>query len=142
MLRFAAVRVSFLVAFLAAMALSASATSAQPPRYDTIVRGGVVYDGVGSPGVREDIAILDGRIAALGDLSGAEARDLIDAHGQAVAPGFINLLSQATDSLIVDGRSESDIRQGVTLEVFGEGWSMGPLIDAMKAEQLRLQGDI
>ncbi len=134
MLRFAAV--------LIALALSASATSAQQPRYDLIIRGGVVYDGAGGPGVRQDLAIRDGRIAALGDMSGAQARDEIDARGQAVTPGFINMLSQATDALIVDGRSESDLRQGVTLEVFGEGWSMGPLNDAMKAEQLRLQGDI
>ncbi len=125
----------------AALALC-SATEAQPLRYDVIVHGGIVYDGAGGAGVREDVGIRDGHIAALGDLTGAPARDEIDVHGLAVAPGFINLLSQATDSLIVDGRSESDLRQGVTLEVFGEGWSMGPLNDAMKAEQLRLQGDI
>src|SRR6185436_962592 len=124
---------------LAALALSACATtSAAPVAYDIILRGGIVYDGTGAPGVREDVAIRDGHIAALGDLSAVHARDEVDVSGQAVAPGFINMLSQATDSLIVDGRSESDIRQGVTLEVFGEGWSMGPLNDAMKAEQLRL----
>jgi N-acyl-D-amino-acid deacylase len=127
---------------LAACALIASAAAADQPAYDVIIRNGIVYDGTGAAGVREDVAIRDGHIAALGDLSSAHARDELDAHGLAVAPGFINLLSQATGSLIVDGRSESDIRQGVTLEVFGEGWSMGPLTEAMKAEELRLQGDV
>jgi len=131
---------------LAALAISACATtSAAAPGaapYDIILRGGTVYDGTGAPGVREDVAIRDGHIVALGNLASAHAREEVDVSGQAVAPGFINMLSQATDSLIVDGRSESDIRQGVTLEVFGEGWSMGPLNDAMKAEQLRLQGDV
>lgn len=131
---------------LAVLAISACATtsSAAPGAapYDIILRGGTVYDGTGAPGVREDVAIRDGHIVALGNLSTAHAREEVDVSGQAVAPGFINMLSQATDSLIVDGRSESDLRQGVTLEVFGEGWSMGPLNDAMKAEQLRLQGDI
>ncbi|MFZ2029877.1 MAG: D-aminoacylase [Vitreimonas sp.] len=131
---------------LAALAISACATtSAAAPGaapYDIILRGGTIYDGTGTPGVREDVAVRDGHIVTLGNLSSAHAREEVDVSGQAVAPGFINMLSQATDSLIVDGRSESDIRQGVTLEVFGEGWSMGPLTDAMKAEQLRLQGDI
>src|SRR5690349_14311057 len=136
--RFAAV----LIALSVATALGASATSAEAPRYDIIIRGGVVYDGAGGPGVREDVAVRDGRIAALGDMSAALGRDEIDAHGQAVAPGFINMLSWASDSLLVDGRSQSDIRQGVTLEVFGEGWSMGPLNKSMKADTKSSQGDI
>lgn len=131
---------------LAALALSACATSdartESRPTYDIILRGGTVYDGTGVAGVREDVAIRDGHVAALGNFAHASAREVVNVEGLAVAPGFINMLSQATDSLIVDGRSESDLRQGVTLEVFGEGWSMGPLNDAMKAEQLRLQGDI
>lgn len=127
---------------LVALVLSGCATPVQQDAYDVILRHGVVYDGTGAPGVHADVAIRDGRIAAIGNLSAARAREDVDVHGQAVAPGFINMLSQATDSLIVDGRSESDIRQGVTLEVFGEGWSMGPLNQAMKDEALRLQGDI
>jgi N-acyl-D-amino-acid deacylase len=129
-----------------ALALSACATTSAPGaralQYDTIIRNGLVYDGTGSEGVREDLAIKDGKIAFLGDLSSAHAVTEIDAHGQAVAPGFINLLSQAMETLLVDGRSESDIRQGVTLEVFGEGDTPGPLTDELKAMSLRLQGDI
>ena len=93
--------------------------------------GGTVYDGEGGPGVQADVAIQGDRIAAVGDLSDAQAPLMVDATGMAVAPGFVNMLSWATESLIVDGRSQSDIRQGVTLEVFGEGVSMGPLNDAM-----------
>jgi N-acyl-D-amino-acid deacylase len=136
-------RWAFAALALAVSACATTSSSAPPaPQYDAIIRNGVVYDGTGAEGVREDLAIKDGKIAALGDLSSAHARDVIDAHGQAVAPGFINLLSQAMETLLVDGRSESDIRQGVTLEVFGEGDTPGPLTDAMKAEALRLQGDI
>ena len=105
--------------------------------YDLIIRGGTIYDGSGQPPFTGDVAIDADTIAALGDLGSARARQEIDASGLAVAPGFINMLSWATESLIVDGRSQSDIRQGVTLEVFGEGQSMGPLNEAMKADQLR-----
>ena len=103
---------------------------------------GIVYDGTGEPGRRADVGVRGDRIAAVGDLSSAKSGRVIDAKGRAVAPGFINVLSWATDSLIVDGRSQSDIRQGVTLEIFGEGWSMGPLNDAMKKEAKRSKGDI
>ena len=96
-------------------------------QYDTIIRGGTVYDGSGSPGVVADVAISGDRVAAIGDLSGDTAAREIDASGQAVSPGFINMLSWAVGSLVTDGRALSDIKQGVTLEVFGEGWSMGPL---------------
>ena len=112
------------------------------PRYDVIIRHGTVYDGTGSPGVVADVAIAGDSIAAIGDLAAARGRLEVDATGLAVAPGFINMLSWATESLLADGRSQSDIRQGVTLEVFGEGWSMGPLTDAMKAEMREQQGDI
>jgi N-acyl-D-amino-acid deacylase len=88
------------------------------------------------------VGIAGGRIAAVGDLSGTSAATIVDASGQAVAPGFINMLSWANESLIHDGRSQSDIRQGVTLEVMGEGESMGPLSPALKAEALKRQGDI
>ncbi len=112
------------------------------PDYDVIIRGGTVYDGSGGDGVVIDVGIVDDTIATIGDLAQASARIDIDATGLAVSPGFINMLSWATESLIEDGRSLSDIRQGVTLEVFGEGGSSGPLNDAMKATTLAQQGDI
>lgn len=119
-----------------------AATMACAPDYDVIIRGGTVYDGSGSDGYVADVAIAGDTIAMIGDLDGASARTEIDASGLAVAPGFINMLSWATESLIEDGRSQSDIRQGVTLEIFGEGWSEGPLSAEMKTTQLRQQGDI
>jgi N-acyl-D-amino-acid deacylase len=112
------------------------------PEYDFILRGGLLYDGTGNTPVQGDVAISGDRIAAVGNLADASARQEIDVEGLAVAPGFINMLSWATESLIEDGRSQSDIRQGVTLEVMGEGNSMGPLNDAMKTEMVHLQGDI
>ncbi len=104
--------------------------------YDVVIRGGTVYDGSGKPGVVTDVAINADTIAFIGDLSKAVGKKEVDAKGLAVAPGFINMLSWAVESLIIDGKSQSDIRQGVTLEVFGEGNSMGPLNDKMKAEAL------
>ncbi len=112
------------------------------PDYDVIVRGGQVYDGSGAEPVVTDVGIRRDTVAAVGDLSGRSARTEIDARGLAVTPGFINMLSWATQSLIEDGRSQSDLRQGVTLEVFGEGWSEGPLNDKMKKEYVEQQGDI
>lgn len=109
-------------------------------RYDTVVRGGTVFDGLGSAGIEADVAIVGGRIAAIGKLGKARGSQEIDARGQAVAPGFINVLSWSTESLIADGRSQGDIRQGVTLEVMGEGSSMGPLNAEMKARAVREQG--
>ena len=117
-------------------------THAAGPQYDLLIRGGTVYDGTGAPGRIADVAVRGDRIAAVGDLADATARRVVSARGLAVAPGFINTLSWATESLLVDGRAQSDLRQGVTLEVFGEGWSMGPLTDAMRAERLRRQGDL
>lgn len=108
-----------------------------PPDYDVIIRGGTVYDGSGDAPVTADVGIRGDTIALIGDLGEASGAAEIDAEGLAVAPGFINMLSWATNSLIIDGRSQSDIRQGVTLEVFGEGWSMGPLNESMKRERLR-----
>jgi N-acyl-D-amino-acid deacylase len=128
-----------ILAAAAAAALTACATA---PSYDTIIRGGTVYDGTGAAGVAADVAIEGDRIAAVGDLGNAKAQTVIDASGKAVAPGFINVLSWATETLIEDGRGQSDLLQGVTLEVFGEGWSMGPLTEAMRAESLKQQGDI
>lgn len=110
--------------------------------YDLIIRGGTVYDGLGDEPYVADVAVTGDRIARVGDLSGMTAALEIDASGKAVSPGFINMLSWATRSLIEDGRGMSDLKQGVTLEVMGEGFSMGPLTDAMKAEMRERQGDI
>lgn len=108
---------------------------------DVVIRGGSVYDGGGGPPIEADIAISGDTITAVGPI--VDKGDLeVDARGLAVAPGFINMLSWATESLIADGRSQSDIRQGVTLEVFGEGISMGPLNAAMKANIRDHQGDV
>jgi len=107
-----------------------------------VIRGGTVYDGTGAAGRRVDVAIKGDRIAQVGDLTAATAATTVDASGLAVAPGFINMLSWATESLLVDGRSQGDIRQGVTLEIFGEGSSMGPLNDAMKQRITKEMGDI
>ena len=118
------------------------AATPQPPTFDVVIRGGTVYDGTGAEGRRVDIAIKGDRIAQVGDLAAASAATTVDASGSAVAPGFINMLSWATESLLVDGRSQGDIRQGVTLEIFGEGSSMGPLNDAMKQRITKEMGDI
>jgi len=109
--------------------------------YDAVIKSGRVYDGSGGPSYVADVAIEDDRIAAIGQLE-ANADLVIDANGLAVAPGFINMMSWATESLIEDGKSQSDIRQGVTLEVMGEGESMGPLNEMMKQDMLESQGDI
>ena len=109
---------------------------------DVVIRGGTLYDGSGGPPVVGDLAIDGDRIVAVGDLKGHAGRAEIDASGLAVAPGFINMLSWANESLIQDGRSMSDIRQGVTLEVMGEGNSMGPLNESMKQEMVERQSDI
>ena len=110
--------------------------------YDVVIRGGTIYDGSGNAPVVGDVAISRDTIAAIGSLPDAQGRTEIDARGLAVAPGFINMLSWANESLLEDPRSMSDIVQGVTLEVFGEGESMGPLNDQMKQTMTELQGDI
>lgn len=104
----------------------------EPPSYDVIIRGGDVYDGLGGAPVQADVGINGDRIAVIGDLSEVIGTEEIDATGMAVSPGFINMLSWATESLIIDGRGMSDIKQGVTLEVMGEGWSMGPVNDQLR----------
>jgi N-acyl-D-amino-acid deacylase len=108
-------------------------------RFDLIIRNGMIYDGNGKKPYKGDIAINADTIAFIGDLSAAHSRQVIDAKGMAVAPGFINMLSWANESLIQDGRSQSDIKQGVTLEVMGEGESMGPLTPLMKKEMEQYQ---
>lgn len=118
-----------------------TAGCAAPVTHDVVIRGGTVYDGSGNPGVVTDVAIDGDTIAVVGDLSGARGLLEVDAAGLAVAPGFINMLSWAPFSLMHDGRGQSDIRQGVTLEVFGEGWSMGPVNDDIKGNLERFQTD-
>lgn len=112
------------------------------PAYDVIVRGGIVYDGTGGAPHAADVAVNDDRIARIAPRIDGTARREIDAHGLAVAPGFINILSWASVTLLADGRSQSDLRQGVTLEVLGEGTSMGPLSPAMRREMASRQGDL
>jgi N-acyl-D-amino-acid deacylase len=124
------------------VAVIISGSCAPAARYDVIVRGGLVYDGSGAPPQQRDVALVGDEIAAVGSLDDARAGIEVDAAGLAVAPGFINMLSWANESLIHDGRSQSDIRQGVTLEVMGEGESMGPLNAAMKKLFKEQQGDI
>ncbi|HMJ64647.1 MAG TPA: D-aminoacylase [Candidatus Binatia bacterium] len=120
--------------------MSSSETSVV--RYDVLIRNGMIYDGNGGPPLRADIALSGDSIAEIGDLRNARGRTEIDAKGLAVAPGFVNMLSWANESLLHDGRSQSDIRQGVTLEIMGEGESMGPLNAAMKKDMVEQQGDL
>ena len=112
--------------------LIAAAACADAANYDVLISGGTVYDGSGAAPFVGDVAINGDRVVAVGDLSAATAESVVDATGLAVSPGFVNMLSWATESLIVDGRSQGDLRQGVTLEVFGEGNSLGPMNAAMK----------
>lgn len=112
------------------------------PLYDVVIRQGTIYDGSGGPPFVGDVAVRGDMIVAVApSLEGLAERE-IQARGLAVAPGFINMLSWATESLLVDGRSQSDIRQGVTLEVFGEGRSMGPINEAMRRQLIRTQGTL
>lgn len=115
---------------------------AQREDYDIIIRNGMIYDGTGSKPYKADLAINADTIAFIGDLSNAKGRKEIDAEGKQVTPGFINMLSWANESLIEDGRSMSNIHQGVTLEIMGEGWSMGPFNDALKKLQKEDQTNI
>ena len=102
-----------------------------PLAYDLVIKNGLIYDGSGSKPFKGDIGIIDDKIAYVGKSKILKSKKVIYAYGNAVSPGFINMLSWAVDDIIVDGRSQGDIRQGVTLEVFGEGVSMGPLNDEM-----------
>ncbi|HEX4971187.1 MAG TPA: D-aminoacylase [Steroidobacteraceae bacterium] len=111
-------------------------------RVDLIVRNGVIYDGSGGNPVRGDVAVKGGRVVATGKLQDYTTDKEVNANGLAVAPGFINTLSWSVESLIQDGRGMSEIKQGVTLEIFGEGNSMGPVNDRVREEMLKTQGDI
>ncbi len=125
-----------------APALLCLGACAPPIEHNVVLRGGTIYDGSGAAPYAGDVAIDGDTIAAVGPLGRARGRTEIDVSGLAVAPGFINMLSWATESLLADGKAQSEIRQGVTLEVMGEGWSMGPLNEVMKEEMKKLQGDI
>jgi len=131
---------SAVLAGVALMALAPMAT-AQAPAYDLAIRGGDIYDGSGGPAVRGDVGVKGDRIVCVGSCPGSAAKT-VDAKGKAVTPGFINMLSWSTDSLIQDGRGQSELRQGVTLQVMGEGWSMGPMTPEMKQLETQRQGDI
>ena len=118
------------------------ATSAAPPvSYSVLIRGGTIYDGSGGAPYVGDVGLKGDRIVCVGSCPGRAAR-VVDATGKAVSPGFVNMLSWATESLIADGRGMSDTRQGVTLEVMGEGDSMGPWNAEMKRLAVKRQGDI
>ena len=112
------------------------------PVYDVVIRGGTIYDGLGGAPFVGDVGIVGDKMRAVGHFAAPNAKLEIDARGMAVAPGFINMLSWANESLIEDGRSQGDIRQGVTLEVMGEGESMGPLTDTMRKEMIEQESDI
>ena len=114
----------------------------QKAKYDTIIRNGMIYDGNGGEPFKADIAINADTIAFIGKLKNESAKNEIDAKAMAIAPGFINMLSWSNESLIEDGRSQSELRQGVTLEVMGEGESMGPLNEKMKNQMEKGQSDI
>lgn len=122
--------------------LCAPVGAEEKPATDVIVRGGTLYDGTGGKPVKADVGIKDDRIIAIGDLRGVSAKTVVAADGLAVAPGFINMLSWSTVSLLVDGCSQGEIRQGVTTEIFGEGESMGPLNDEMKRRMMADPGDL
>jgi N-acyl-D-aspartate/D-glutamate deacylase len=130
------------VCLVSLAARSGSIPSQQPAPYDVLITGGLAFDGTGAAGRRISIGLRGDRIAGLGDLSAAQATTVIDATDLAVAPGFINMLSWSTESLLVDGRSQGEIRQGVTTQIFGEGSSMGPLNDEMKARLVENMGDL
>jgi N-acyl-D-amino-acid deacylase len=127
---------------LAFSVYAASPAPLQPPAFDVVIRGGTVYDGTGAPGRRGDVGIRGDRIAGVGDLSDVPATTVIDASGLAVAPGFINMLSWSTESMLVDGRSQGELREGVTTQIFGEGSSMGPLTAEMKQRAIEQMGDL
>ncbi len=122
--------------------LVAVGQAVRPADFDVLIKGGLVYDGTGRAPKRIDVAIKGDRIVAMGNLRSAAARNVVDARGLAVAPGFINMLSWSTESLIVDGRSQGEIRQGVTTQIMGEGWSMGPLNERLKKQMVAEQDDI
>lgn len=129
-------------AIVGVLACLLAGASAAAERIDVLIRNAVIYNGSGQAPIRGDIAVLDGRVIEVGALRTYEAEHTIDARGLAVAPGFINVLSWATESLMHDGRAMSDIKQGVTLEIFGEGTSWGPVNETLREELTKAQTDI
>src|SRR5881396_2387763 len=134
--------VTILSMLSSALATEPSTRSPKSAGFDVIIKGGTVYDGTGAQPRHVDLAIRGDRIAGVGDFKTAKAKTIIDATDLAVAPGFINMLSWSNESLIQDGRSQSEIRQGVTTEIMGEGESMGPVNDRVREHMLRAQADI
>ena len=134
----------FLASVSAMLATEMGAQNSPPPQapFDVVIKNGVVYDGTGGEGREVDVALRGDRIAGVGDFKNSPAKLVIDARGLAIAPGFINMLSWSNESLIADGLSQSEIRQGVTTEIMGEGDSMGPVNDRVREEMLREQRDI
>jgi len=136
------IRNAVAIAALAAALLQGSvANGAETAAYDVLIRNGLIYDGSGGQPYAGDVGIKGDRIVYAGPSIPATATRVVDANGLAVSPGFINMLSWATESLLVDGLGQSDLRQGITLEVMGEGWSMGPLNGRMKKLAVEQQGD-
>jgi len=122
---------------------TATATNAAPRGlYDLLIRDGTIYDGSGGAPYIGDVAVRHDRIVYVGPHRTMKALKVVDARGLAVSPGFINMLSWSNESLLVDPRGQSELRQGVTLEVMGEGWSMGPYTPAMKKLAVQREGDI
>ncbi len=141
-MRLSRILLVFVVCVLAFSTNSRSTSSSQLTPLDVVIRGGTVHDGTGAPGRRADVGIQGDRIAGIGDLAALPATTTIDATGLAVAPGFINMLSWSTESLLIDGRSQGELREGVTTQIFGEGSSMGPLTPAMKRRAIEQMGDL
>ncbi len=136
-------RIAIPLKFLIAVLVTAAVASlARAQEFGVIIKNGTVYDGTGGDARHVDLAIRGDRIAGLGDFKNAKAKIIVDATGLAVAPGFINMLSWSNESLIQDGRSQSEIRQGITTEIMGEGESMGPVNDRIREHMLREQTDI
>jgi len=131
-------RLSFLFIAFTAILLGCNSSKQE---YDTIIRNGMIYDGNGGEPYKGDIGVNADTIAFIGDLSKASAKNEVDAKGNAVAPGFINMMGHSEEALIQDGRSQSDLRQGVTTEIFGE-FSMGPLNEKTKKQLEGGEGDI
>ena len=133
------VAVTSLAVLAAALSLGAAKN---PSVYDYVIRGGEILDGSGGRGVLGDVAVKGDRIAYVGRHAPGRGKTEIDAHGKAVAPGFINMLSHSEDSFMADGRGLSELKQGVTLEVMGEGSSIGPLTPKMQTLEEQRQHDI
>jgi N-acyl-D-amino-acid deacylase len=130
------------LSFLVLLPVLAIGQTPRPTSYDVLIKNGTVYDGTGGAPRRIDVGIKADRVIAIGKLGSSKAGMVVDARNLAVAPGFINMLSHSWGSLLVDGRSQGEIRQGVTTQIMGEGASMGPLTEEMKQQRIAAQADI